>query len=279
MKAFLLRRQDLGYDSVLGIVRHSQQGIVGFRNDDLPADLGMYDLCIRWGCTSNVPQRKVLNTAEGIHRVFDKPAFRKTLFDHGLTLPVYTDVDDLVDYPYPLVVRPGRHQEGADFHIVNSDREFWRASVACGAGWYAAPFVQKQAEYRINCLQGRVLCVIEKSARDANDLTFGRGLVTIHYWSDWPIEACEKALRAMELSGLDFGGVDVIVGPDGVAHVLEINSGPWLEGKYQQQVFAKGFDYILHTENKEPLPLAEGPNSWKRFIHPALSDKALMVAV
>lgn len=277
MKAYMIRRQDLGYDSVLGIERHSQQGIKGFRNDQLPRDLADYDLCIRWGCTSNVPQRcpHIINTAKAIHKVFDKPAFRKTLYDNGLSLPVFTEVTDQ-DYPYPLVVRPGRHQEGADFHIVNSDREFWRATIACGQGWYAAPYVEKQAEYRINCLQGRVLCVIEKSAYDANDVIFGRGVTTIHYWSDWPLAACEKALKAMALSGLHFGGVDVIVGPDGEAHVLEINSGPWLEGNYQPEVFAKGFDHILQTGNSATIPLVDAANSWKRLIHPAISNKALV---
>lgn len=279
MKAYLLRQPNLGYDSLAAIIAHTQTGIVGVRSDQQPSNLDTYDFAIRWGCTATIPHGpKVLNKAEAIHNVFDKPGFRRKLHTAGLSLPVATSAS-LEDDPwtYPLVVRPKTHQEGNHFYIVNNDAEYRAAIKACGSGWYSSPYIQKVAEYRVNCLQGRVLCVIEKSAKNAQDLTWSEGLTTIHLWNDWPMGVCKAAVAALELSGLDFSGVDVIVGQDNSVHVLELNSAPWLEGNYQGQVFAKGFDWLVTKGSAKSIPLvSSAPETWRKYIHPAVSNSAIV---
>lgn len=283
MKAYLLRQPELGYDSVAAIVANTQTGIVGVRSDQLTNSLAEYDFAIRWGCTATIPhsaskKQNVLNKAEAIHNVFDKPGFRRKLHTAGLSLPVYTSASIEDDpWTYPLVVRPKSHQEGNSFYVVNNDAEYRAAVKACGKGWYSAPYVQKVAEYRVNVLQGRVLCVIEKSALSGSDLTWSKGMTTIHLWSDWPLPVVRAAVAALKLSGLDFAGVDIIVSQDGTVSVLELNSAPWLEGSYQGQVFAKGLDHIVKTGSKDNFPLkADAAETWRKYIHPAVSNSAIV---
>ena len=59
MKAYLLRRRKLGKTSCKGIEEVSKTGIVSVLNTDenFPENA---ELCIRWGCTSNVPQKNIL---------------------------------------------------------------------------------------------------------------------------------------------------------------------------------------------------------------------------
>ena len=74
------------------------------------------------------------------------------------------------------------------------------------------------------------------------------------------------------MSGLDFGGVDVMVDADGKAYVLEINSAPSLTSPYRQECMAKCFDYIV--ENGKGMIGVKDDEDWKDFVHPAVCDKA-----
>jgi D-alanine-D-alanine ligase-like ATP-grasp enzyme len=82
-------------------------------------------------------------------------------------------------------------------------------------------------------------------------------------------------VEAFELSDLDFGGVDVMTDADGNAYVIEINSAPSLTSEYRQQCMAKCFDYIAE-HGKARIPRVEQRGDWKKFIHPSLSERALV---
>ena len=80
-------------------------------------------------------------------------------------------------------------------------------------------------------------------------------------------------IEAFKLSGLDFGGVDVMVDGEGNVSILEINSAPSLTSPYRQSCMAKAFDYIVE-HGKEEIPLIEGRGGYLKFIHPAITSKA-----
>jgi hypothetical protein len=77
------------------------------------------------------------------------------------------------------------------------------------------------------------------------------------------------------LSGLDFGGVDVMVDRAGNCYVLEINSAPSQTSPYRQECTAKAFDYVV-LNGKDNIPVVEQRGGWKKFAHPALSDEVLI---
>lgn len=275
MKAYLFRPFNMGQKSCDGIAALSKTGITVVQSqvDRHPEEP---HLCIRWGCTSDIPRgRNVLNKLKHMHDTMHKGAFRIKLYKKGLSMVTWnqSDDDNGIVHDLPCVIRPEFHAKGNDFYLCNNAREYRDAIAKAGPGWYASGYIDKAAEYRINVLQGRVLCVIEKSAKDAKDIVWRQGQTEILYWSEWPLDGCKKAIEATLLSGLDFAGVDVIADKKGNHYVLELNTMPFLEGRYQREVFAKGFDWVVNN-HRAAIPV--NGKDWKAFIHPAVSDKARM---
>lgn len=280
--ATIIRRRKLGMSSAKGIAEHSKTGIKWVRNDQpLPED----DLYIRWGCTSNVPSKKVLNTAGAIHEVADKRAFRLALDEHGLcpkTWGSYEEVEDLdaVDrIQWPLIVRRATHHQGRFMDKVNNIDELIVACRKYGAGnFYISEFVDKVKEFRIAVVQGRAVWVAEKTPADPKALAWNvaqGGRFDNVRWDNWPLKAVKTAIEAFNISKLDFGGVDVMVDAEGNCTVLEINSAPSLTSPYRQQCFAKAFDYVVQ-HGKERIPLTNLKGGYTKFIHPAITDKAIV---
>lgn len=286
MTVVILRRRKLGRTSCREIAGFASSDIKVVRNDQpFPAGTTMV---IRWGCTSNVPVNNVLNTAEAIHRVGDKAGFRDVLMEDwgqhagGQPLCPHTYFDDShallhdsVAEIGPLVVRPRVHAQGKHVYLVNNAHELQSAINNCGAGWYASKFINKVAEYRVFFAQGRVVWVAKKTPGNPEAVAWNvaqGGHFDNVLWGDWPLKAIKVSHAAFMLSGLHFGGVDVMVDAQGNAFVLEINSAPSQTSPYRQQCVAKAFDYIL-ANGKGDIPVIAGLGDWKKWGHPCLSNQ------
>jgi glutathione synthase/RimK-type ligase-like ATP-grasp enzyme len=289
MSIIILRRPKLGL-SVKHLVAKSQHIDKVVRNDRvIPQNLS---LVFRWGTTSNVDCRNVVNTAEAIHRVNDKAGFRMLLQrdENDLLGPdaivPFTfrqeDVNHWVDegeVDYPIVVRPAKHAQGKHVYLCNNWDEWHQATIRCGEGWYASKYINKVSEYRITFVQGRVVWVAKKTPGDPNAIAWNvarGGRFDNVRWDDWPLRAVRIAREAFVLSGLDFGAVDVMLDAEGRPYVLEINSAPSQTSPYRQECMAKAFDYIV-MNGKEPIPVIAERGGFKKFIHPALHPEAQMV--
>jgi len=264
--------------SCKGIAAFSKTGIGWIRSDKrLPED----DLYIRWGCTANVPTNNVLNTAEAIHRVNDKKAFRMLLNEHELcpyTFDLGEGYRNLAVATFPAVIRPKKHAQGKHTYLVEDWDEYGKALVLCQDG-YGSEYIKKVSEYRIFVVQGRVACVAQKTPDNPDAIAWNvakGGRFDNVRFDDWPLRACKTAIEAFMLSGLDFGGVDVMLDAEGKPYVLEINSAPSLTSPYRQECMAKCFDYIVE-HGKASIPLIEEKGGYRKFIHPAVSDRAQLV--
>jgi len=271
----IIRRRGLGMSSAKGIAEFSKKGIAWIRNDkELPKD----DLYIRWGCTSNVPTKNVLNTASAIHEVNDKTGFRKVLDDLELCPSTWfrpMDVPD-EDLAKGVIVRPAKHAQGRHVYLCYNNKELLAAAGKCGEGRYISRYVDKAQEFRVAVVQGRAVWVAEKTPGDAKAIAWNvakGGRFDNVRWNDWPLKVVKTAIAAFNCSSLDFGGVDVMVGKDGSVTVLEINSAPSLTSPYRQECFAKAFDYVIEN-GKERIPLVAEKGGYLKFIHPSLDAKA-----
>lgn len=287
MSVVMLRRRKLGRGSCRGIKQFSTKIDSVIRNDKpFPNDTS---LVIRWGTTSNVPCRDVVNTAEAIHRVGDKAGFRKLLMQDFLdkgyadTLCPYTyfadsDIEPDVD-ANAFVVRPQTHSQGRNVHLVRTAHEMALATQQCGVGWYASPFINKVSEYRVTFVQGRVCWVAKKTPGNPQDVAWNvarGGRFDNVRFDDWPLKAIRISLEAFLLSGLDFGAVDVMIDADGRPYVIEINSAPSQTSPYRQECMAKCFDYIIE-HGKANISVTRERGGWKKFIHPAISPDAIVM--
>ena len=278
MTTTIIRRRGLGMSSAKGIAEFSNTGIDWVRNDK---ELPKSDVYIRWGCTSSVPTRNVINTARAIHEVNDKAAFRIKCADAGLSPPsmLLSELEECAiedkGLSFPVVVRPIRHAQGRNIYLCKDEVELKVAYWNVNGEGYVSNFVDKVAEYRVAVVSGRAVWVVKKTPDNPDALAWNvsrGGRFDNVRWGSWPLSVVDVALMAFNLSQLDFGGVDVMVDADGNATVLEINSAPSLTSPYRQECMAKAFDYI-EVNGKQRIPIA-GHGSWKDCIHPAISDAA-----
>lgn len=278
---YILRRRRLGRTSTREIRNNMVNAVSVVRNDraEVPADA---NLVFRWGCTSNVPTNNVVNTAEAIHQVNNKLEFR--MFLQKLMPDNVPHTFSIFDWVYggyqKSIVRPHKHAQGKNLLVIGGEQDVirLRSFIAQHPQYYISSFFDKVAEYRVFCIQGRVACVARKYPGDENAVAWNvaqGGRFENVRWGDWNLKAVRIALEAFNASKLDFGGVDVMVDANNNVKVIEINSAPSLTSPYRQQCFAKCFDYIVEN-GKERIPLIQEKGDWKKFIHPALNDRALI---
>lgn len=277
--ATIIRRRKLGMSSAKGICAFSQKGINWVRSDKpLPPD----DLYIRWGCTANVPANKVLNKAEAIHLVNDKLKFREILNEHELCPETWFRGDEVPREALNdgVIIRKRKHAQGRGLWLVNDRLDLAMRCKKLGEGnYYISEYVRKVSEYRVCVVQGRAVWVAQKTPDNPDAVAWNvakGGRFDNVRWDNWPLKAVKVAIEGFNLSGLDFGGVDVMIDADGNCTILEINSAPSLTSPYRQQCMAKAFDYISE-HGKETIPLIEERGGYRKFIHPAICDRAQLV--
>lgn len=279
--AIILRRRKLGRTSVREISNQSETGITGVLNERDPFPNNPPGTIFRWGCTANIPYRgqTIVNTAGAIHTVADKATFRKLLSDHGLAVDCWLNVREWVGAgsPLPVIVRPNHHHQGRNlFHCTTND-EVLRicADRRLSDGYYISRVFNKTREYRVFVAQGRAICVANKTPGNPRDIAWNvaqGGRFDNVRWDDWDLGAVRRSIEAFNLSGLDFGGVDIMTNGREYC-VLEINSAPSLTSPYRQECFAKVFDYIVRN-GKATIPLSREPGGYRKFIHPAIANNA-----
>jgi len=276
--AVILRRRKLGLTSCREVAARSEEGLVVSRSDKMFPD--GHDLVFRWGCTSNVPVNNVVNTAAAIHTVNDKTGFRRVLDEHELCPSTFWRPDDVPgDFANSgMVTRPHTHSRGRDLTVTYNYGDLYNIMARYGDGAYTSCLIAKAAEYRVFVIQGRVVCVAEKTPGNPDDVAWNvaqGGRFDNVRWDNWPLKAVRMSVEAFNLSGLDFGGVDVMVDKQGNAYIIEINSAPSLTSEYRQTCFTRAFDYIIRN-GKEHIPLVDEKGGYTKFIHPAVCDGAKM---
>jgi glutathione synthase/RimK-type ligase-like ATP-grasp enzyme len=267
---YLLNRRGMGRVSCQLIAQHSATGLQIYRNDRPTPPSA--EMVIRWGTTTPAYADSEVNKPAAISLGAAKAAFRAKLQGERLCPETWFTKDEV---KFPAVVRPATHSRGRDLFVVNNERELITSINACGMGWYATAFVQKSAEYRVYAAQGRAIGVGRKYPANEQSVAWNMaqgGCCKNVRFDEWPLLVVKSGLAALELSGLDFAGVDVIIDREEKPYVLEINSAPTL-ANYRAQAFAKVFDYMVE-HGTEPLPLVERRGGYRKFIHPAIFSEA-----
>lgn len=277
-----LRRSGLGLDSIRNVKKAMTNPSSIFRVDLGRRSPSNYSYAINWGVTNlsyDIPEDKLLNTPSAVLHTSKKGKFRKELYMAQLspftTLSV-AEACDRVSIETPLIIRPSSHFGGRNLVFADSVDKVRAAFNMFGSGAYATTYFPKTNEYRVFVANGRVVYVVEKIVDDSTAVAWnvhqGGRFVNVPF-SKWKPIVVLNALRAMNLTELDFGAVDVMYG-NSEAHVLEINTAPSLSSEYWVTCVAKTFDYII-TNGKEKLPTVDN-KGYKGYIHPAISDKAIL---
>lgn len=281
----ILRRRKLGFVSCKEIANQTKTPFTVIRNDkQQPLDV---DLCIRWGCTSNVNTRNILNTARAIHQVNNKLGFRRVLEAQEERLAPKTWfsteawLKDAENYPN-VIIRPSHHAQGRNLLFVNKDNqeqiEKLHQFTRQFPDYYIGEYIKKAEEFRVFVVSGRAVTVAKKTPGNPEDIAWNvaqGGRFDNVRWDAWNLRVVKTAIKAFNLTDLDFGGVDVMTDEDNNPYIIEINSAPSLTSPYRQSCMAKAFDYIVDN-GKNRLALDKKLGGYRKFIHPAITNKAII---
>ena len=270
----ILRRRGLGNGSTRAIKKN-------LYNDGIEIDIIRYDnrgisqltrhgayiygpvndnpFAHRWGYTGEAGYDRdhTINLSEHIHLVNNKPECRKKLILNGINVPMtFYSKEDIAIADFPVVGRPSRHAQGRKM-VISRNHDELRRDIS---STYWSKIIDKDQEFRVFTFFGKITMVAEKVPTEIGRRRiawnhFGGGATFENVtWGNWPIEACKEALKASNVIGIDFAGVDVMM-KDGVPYILEINSAHSLTSEYRQKTFSKALKWLineLEVNNAKP---------------------------
>lgn len=219
---------------------------------------------IYWAHTGGVVSTGKSINARGIANASEKYSARKTMEAAGVRVPKTARTYREAFNGGKVIARPMKHRAGQDFYVLDSDTnsfDLWFLEEG-PTEHYFSEFIQKKKEFRVHCAYGKVLALQEKvpnsddvdldEARPWNHATGDFVFKTVP-WSDYSVDVCVQALKAVQCLMLDMGAVDVIVDADGLAYVCEVNTSPSL-CDYTQSRYAKFFTWFDESTD---------PRKWK----------------
>lgn len=299
MRILFLRRKRLGKKTVTGIIDTVKSRAAAVLNTRMDRYKSPVDIVFRWGCTSSLkPEWRraiVINKPSGIHAVADKVDFRRKLQDAGLCPQTWFEVPSTRELwvSRQVILRTNHHAQGKGLYFFDAERDGLADVIyqlhelyrRFGGDVYINKYIPKIAEYRVFVFNGRVMALTEKVPENVKDIAWNRAQGDNAFqnvkWSEWNTHVCDVAIKAAKLAGIDFTGVDVILDADGKAYVLEANSAPTCS-PYRQGLVAKILDWSIDNkqynigDRKFNSINCQGGNTWKDYIHPALTDKAVV---
>jgi len=195
------------------------------------------DLTYNW-------QSAILNAA-------DKIDARRLMRAAGVMIPRTVLPDDDVGIMQLIgkwIARPSEHFAGSNFEVIVGRK---KAREFLDNGWYLSKIFKKERELRIHCAHGRVLLIHDKGidGRTLNSNTNTTADWSVLEWKDYPLLACQQALKACDALGLDWGGVDVLTHGDDCV-VLEVNTAPSVPGQIGPKKYARYFDWLLSSDKR-----------------------------
>lgn len=280
---YILRREGTGLTGlkeILGYLKNPAQIVLSTRQENAQAQAG--DTVLKWGTTATMQGAavaKVLNKSPAIQMAANKRDARMLMQREGVPVPksFLTVKDMIASMPTPnnrFVLRPFKHSKGHYMRVGNAAEITIHSKKRAYKDGYISQFIDKVKEYRVFVVSGKVAAVAIKIPENADVAAWNHAAGAVFdnlRWDAWPLKACEAAIKATKIVGLDFGAVDVIEDAQGNPYVLEVNTAPAVDSEYRQQCIAKTIDYII--ENNSDWMETGDVTGWRDVIHPAIWTK------
>jgi glutathione synthase/RimK-type ligase-like ATP-grasp enzyme len=233
---------------------------------------------VRWGNRTNINMQNcvVYNKGEAIGNASNKKLTRELLKKAEVLIPKMVTPQNIAKEDYPIIARPSYHEKGQNFVILKTPEEFKsHYGKNASRGWYYSQFIPKNREIRIHCAHGKVLAVSEKAKpKDPKQVVWNFDVVGEPWktvpWGEYVAVWCQRALKAVQTLGLDFGAVDLII-KDKTAYVLEVNTSSGIaESEYMTKRYQLYFDWLFRQpkrrEHWDYTKLTSGQSlAWKNY--------------
>lgn len=202
--------------------------------------VGRNKLLLNWGNSSprfNVVGATILNKPEAIAKASNKLTALYVLSAGGVKVPDFTNdinvakqwvQDNRIVFCRTLL----RANSGRGIVIAKEVDDLVPAPLY-------TKYIRKEKEYRLHVFNGQVIDVVEKRRRSGFQESGNYNRYIRSYEQGWifardGVVASEAvkaaAIKSVQVLGLDFGAVDIVINRDGLPVVLEVNTAPGLQG-------------------------------------------------
>lgn len=201
------------------------------------------DVLINWGSsrtTDRVGNAPLVNDYRIIRRASNKLEFFTLVSQRAADIipEHWTDANQIPEDAYPIVCRTVLDgHSGVGIVIAETVDELVPAPLY-------VKYIKKQQEYRVHVGNPNTIIAVQRKARDRSvadeDVDWQvrnhkNGFNFVRNGFTTPEQVTAAAQRVLEVTGLDFGAVDVVFNErEQRAYVLEVNSAPGLEGQTVQ---------------------------------------------
>ena len=174
-----------------------------------------------------------------------------------------------------VVHRPLTHSQGRNLRVIPF-RE-----VTFQDAFYIRPLVNKQAEFRVWVMCGKVLLIEQKYPANPQSVAWNAaqgGTYSNVRWNRWSdpsmMDLIRKAIKIAEHTHLHLTGIDMMMDMEGESYMVEANSAGSLPNKrdgtpsYFNMCVTKGLVYHIRNGFNQLEANVPGAN-WRDVIHPS----------
>lgn len=195
---------------------------------------------VNWGRSDPAHYPISINQPEAVRNAVHKRLTWDLLANRGITTVSYTDDPGVAEAWLESGIHVYRRETTSSFggrgirvlHDCEDLRQGSSGDLPCELYTKGIPI---HREFRVIVVDGTAVLVKEKKKRRGTEpdpfiRSHGDWVFCLNDLRPYPAAITENSVRAVQTLGLDFGGVDVILDPNGITHVLEVNSAPGLNG-------------------------------------------------
>jgi glutathione synthase/RimK-type ligase-like ATP-grasp enzyme len=188
------------------------------------------------------------NTNEAINNATNKPLSRRILIENNTPVPkTWFNINEAI---IPYIARPSFHWLGANFHVVRNEEQHEKLKKITKSDWYFSEIFPTTKEQRVIVFNSRVIhsCskfflgdTPEETISKRNQLrreVYRRGDVSILNGNTVEItdEAKDLCIKAVEVLGLDFAGLDLMYDREDNKVICEVNAAPTLGDSFSDKI-------------------------------------------
>lgn len=228
-------------------------------------------IVINWGASnmpSEVEKCKIVNHPSLVRMVSDKLKFFNKVKDEVNIPPYTTDYEEALgwskngDTVLGRTILNGHSGEGISIFEDTENLEKLSQKSKDAIKVYTK-YIPKKDEYRVHVVNGEVIDIRRKALKNGTLKKFVNWKVRNHKGGfiyakegfDAPEEVLKQAVKALVVSGLNFGAVDVIWNNfHKKAYVLEINTAPGIEGSTVEN-YKEAFQDLFYGKEKDVMVL------------------------
>jgi glutathione synthase/RimK-type ligase-like ATP-grasp enzyme len=215
-------------------------------------DPGKVSILLRWGSMLPVDANpgKVWNSKAAITKASNKEAALQIFKENGIKIPkTVVGIQGFQAEDFPVLGRKAHHVAGNDI-ILCLQRSDLDEAAKLGCTHYTK-YIPTKTEFRIHVWGDQIIKISEKVLteperhKDSWIRNFDEGYTFVSPKTHLPAQTKGMAIDAVACLGLHFGAVDMILGDDGLAYVLEVNTAPGLQTDSSIEAYVNKFMEVL----------------------------------